>query len=393
MQNAINFLRGNVYVKISSSYPERFLNLCAKNGIEFWDMSAPEPGLLFVRMRAADYKKIRPIAKKAICHVHITEKRGLPFFTHKFRRRTALITGCAVFCIAAWIFTSFVWVIDIDGFESLDTAILRRELANNGVKIGAYAPSVDLDTLKNDILIKMPELSYIFVNFNGSHAEVKARKRTPPPEIIPQDKPCDIVATRDGIITSIVVKSGTPAVARGDTVMKGQLLASGYITGRAGSTVVTHADADVRARTWYRTVAKMPKIYFEKAYTGREKTQRTLILFGKRIKLYFNGGISYKKCDKIIEKTDLTLPGGRRLPLSLETARISEYVPHEKELSEDEAFQQLRDGLSASLALSDDGELVRADYTTASNEKTFEVTMVAECIESIGREQMLLKDG
>ncbi len=393
MQNIINFLRGNVYIKVSGSYPERFLNLCARNGIEFWDMSAPCPGEIFVRVRVADYKKIRPIAKKTMCHVHITEKRGLPFFTRKFRRRTALITGCAVFCVAAWVFTSFVWVIDIDGFESLDTALLRRELENNGVKIGAYSPSVDLDALKNDILIKMPELSYISINFNGSHAEVKARKRTLPPGLIPQDEPCHIVASRDGIITDIVVKSGTPAVVRGDTVMEGQLLASGYITGRAGSTVVTHADAEVRARTWHRETAKMPRTYFEKVYTGREKTQRTLIVFGKRIKLYFNAGISYKKCDKIIEKTDLTLPGGRRLPLSLETAHISEYVVNQREIPEDEAFRNLRDGLSSSLDLPDGASLVRADYTAASDGDVSEVSMVAECIEPIGKEQTLLKDG
>ncbi len=393
MQKAVNFVCGSVLIEIRGAYPERFLNLCAVRGIEFWDMSAPDVGVLCVCMSVSNYRKIRPIAKKTMCHVHILKKQGLPFFTYRFRRRAALIAGCAVFCIVAWVFTSFVWVIDINGFESLNTEVLRRELARGGVYIGAYADSVDIESLKNDILIKMPELSYISVNFSGSHAEVTARRRTMPPEIIPMDTPCNIVAERGGIITDIVVKSGLPAVARGDTVIEGQLLASGYVTGRAGSTVITHASAEVSARTWRRETAKMPRTYAEKSYTGREKKQHTLILFGKRIKLYFNGGISYARCDKIIKKTDLTLPGGKKLPISLETAYIAEYETVEREFSQDVAEKMLRDGLEASLSLPAGGELVNAEYEAASDSTGFSVTMVAECIEPIGKEQVILKDG
>ena len=38
-------------------------------------------------------------------------------------------------------------------------------------------------------------------------------------------------------------------------------------------------------------------------FTGGEKTCCTIILFGRRIKLYPNSRISYTKCDKIIKNT------------------------------------------------------------------------------------------
>lgn len=393
MQNAVNFFLGSVLVEVRGSYPERFFNLCARSGIEFWDMSIEDIGVFRVRMTAATFKRLRPVAKKAMCRVHILERSGLPFFTNRFRKRSALIIGCAAFCIVAWVFTSFVWVIDIDGFAELDTAKLRAALKDSGLSVGTYAPSVNISDLRNNVLITMPELSYISVNFSGSHANVTARKRVSPPEILAKDIPCDIIADKDGIIYDITVKSGTPEVVRGDTVTKGQILASGYITGRAGSTIMTHADAEIRARTWQRKSARMMKSYSEKVYTGREKSVYTIILFGRRIKLYINSGISYMKCDKIIEKTDLTLFDKLCLPLSLERATYREYETRDALMSDETAYDTLSEGLHAALDIPDDAEVVNADFKTSSDDRFAYASITAECIEKIGEKREMLRNG
>lgn len=393
MQNAVNFFLGSVLVEVRGSYPERFFNLCARSGIEFWDMSIEDIGVFRVRMTAATFKRLPPVAKKAMCRVHILEKSGLPFFTNRFRKRSALIIGCAVFCIVAWVFTSFVWIIDIDGFAELDTAKLRAALRDAGLSVGTYAPSVNISDLRNNVLITMPELSYVSINFSGSHANVTARKRVSPPEILEKDIPCDIIADKDGIIYDITVKSGTPEVVRGDTVTKGQILASGYITGRAGSTIMTHADAEIRARTWQKKSARMMKSYSEKVYTGREKSVYTIILFGSRIKLYINSGISYMKCDKIIEKTDLTLFDKLCLPLSLERATYREYETRDALMSDETAYDTLSEGLHAALDIPDDAEVVNADFKTSSDDRFAYASITAECIEKIGEKREMLRNG
>ena len=391
MQNVINYIVGSVRVEVSGSYPERFFNLCARYGIEFWDMESVETGIFRVSMTAESFRSIRPVARKSMCRVRITEKKGMPFFANKFRKRIALAAGAAVFFIAAWVFTGFVWVIDIDGFAELDTAVLREALAENGVYTGAYTANVDAESLKNNILIKMPELSYVSVNFSGSHAEVTARKRTSPPEILNSAEPCDIISDRDGIITEITVKTGTPEVKRGDTVVRGQLLASGYVTGRAGSTAMTHADAEIRARTWQRKNAKIAKTYNEKQYTGREKKLYTVIIFGNRIKLYINSGISYAKCDKIIKKSDLELFGGLKLPISLETALCREYETVPKIMTDEEAQKEITPSLENAVEPGEDGEILNVHYTTSSDEKILYAQITAECSEKIGVQRKLLK--
>ncbi len=393
MQNIVNFFRGSVRIHITCSYPERFFNLCARADIEFWDMEIPSPGEILISLPIKDFRRLPVIARKLSCRIHIIEKSGLPFFSHRFRKRNMLIAGCVAFCLVAWVFMNFVWVIDINGFEGLDRAKLLRSLSDCGVKIGAYIPKIDRGSIRNDVLIKMPELSYVYVNFKGSNATVTAKKRVMPPEILAEDIPCDIVADKDGQICDITVKTGNPEILRGDAVTKGQLLVSGYMTGRAGATVITHADAEIKARIWKREEAKMMKKQSGKRYTGKEKTAWAIILFGKRIKLYFNSGISYMKCDKIIRKTDLALPGGMKLPLSLEKSIYREYETEGLELRDEDAFGMLGYALNVALGISQDAEVSDISFKTGSDDDFAYAEMRAECIEPIGIKKEILKIG
>jgi hypothetical protein len=46
MERVTNFLRGNVRIRVRCRYPERFINICAKSGVEFWDMEREEDDLV-----------------------------------------------------------------------------------------------------------------------------------------------------------------------------------------------------------------------------------------------------------------------------------------------------------------------------------------------------------
>ena len=267
MLGILNFFLGWVLIEVSGSYVERFLNLCAKNGIGFWGMDRLAPDLVRVRVTVSNYRKLKPYAKKSMCHIHIVSKHGIRFFTVRFKKRIALISGLLLFLSIAWVLTSFIWIIDISGCSPEKKADLEKYLRENGVYIGAYVPKINITELKNDILIKMPDLAYVGVNINGSHAYVNVRDRVNAPEVeVNEDQPCNIVARKGGIITSIVVTSGTQEVQKGDMVVEGQLLAGSYMTGRSGSTVVMRAKAQVRARTWHRVTSLLPMKFLYVSY-------------------------------------------------------------------------------------------------------------------------------
>lgn len=391
MLSVINYLLGNVHVEVRGAYPERFLNLCAQNKIAFWDMTRPEIDVLRIRVSVADYLSLRKYAKKTMCHLHILKKTGLPFFTNKFRKRFALITGLAVFCITVWVLSSFIWVINIEGYSNVDPAFIREHLKNNGVYIGAYGKSINMSDLQNDILLNIPELSFITVNLSGSHANVTVRERTKPPKIISMDEESNIVASRGGIITSITVQSGMPEVKPGDTVVEGQLLAGGYMTGRAGTTITCRAIAEVKARTWQNFTAKYPLKTRVKTYTGNKSVRHTIIFGDRRIKLYFNSGNPYIECDKIGKSAYLTLPGNIKLPIALETQMFREYKTKAYDIPVDTVYEYISDRMEQYIQLDDRDVLLNKRFEGKIINGAAAVNMIAECEQIIGKEQIIPK--
>ena len=391
MLSMLNILFGYVRITVCGAYPERFLNLLAQQGIAFWAMQRLELDRISICLPVADYLRIRPFARRAMCHPHIERKIGLPFFTRRFRKRAALLIGLAIFCSIAWVLTSFLWVIDIEGCRTVDSARIREVLRQNGVYPGAYAKSIDHEDMKNDVLLNIPELSFIAVNISGSHARVIVRERTPAPEILSHDTPSNIVAARPGIITAITVTSGTPEVQPGDAVTEGQLLASGYMTGRAGTTLQTRAIADVRARTWETLRAAMPADTRAKTYTGLRTRRRVLILGNLRINLSFGSGNPYAECDKIIKNVRLTLPGDLALPIALETQDFYEYSTAAVAVDQETLFAYISDRMEQYIALAQQDHIINRQQTNAVQRGAAVVTLTVECERTIGREQIIPK--
>ena len=392
MLAVVNYFLGWVLIEVRGAYVERFLNLCSAAGIGFWGMERIAEDRVRMCITVAGFRAIPVYARRAMCRVHILKKCGLRFHTVRLRSRAALVAGLAIALAAVWVMTSFIWSIDITAYDGADTEALSRYLSENGVRIGALTRRVDTERLQNHAYVEMPELSYFGINISGSRVHVHIRERAVPPEVESgKDAPANIVAKRAGIITSIVVQNGTPEAAAGDAVQEGQLLASGFMTGREGTTVTVRAKADVRARTWHTVTSMMPLKTHFKTYTGREKSRRTLVFGEKRIKLYINSGIPYAECDKIINTTVLTLPGDIHLPLKLERETLREYVSEEGEISPEDALEYLSERLEDAIELEEGARLIERRYNAGFKDGNARVTVIAECEEQIGTEQKIAK--
>ena len=67
---------------------------------------------------------------------------------------------------------------------------------------------------------------------------------------------CDLVATKDGILSKFIPLSGIPLVKEGDTVTKGQVLVEGVEGYEQESTCFLRAA--VEAKVWYRAESDVP---------------------------------------------------------------------------------------------------------------------------------------
>ncbi|HCA04387.1 MAG TPA: hypothetical protein DEO32_00665 [Ruminococcaceae bacterium] len=247
MLNSIfRFIKGNVDFEGSGKFPERFLNLTVRSGINLWNAS-PTAGGLRGSMAAGDYRKIRLTARKAGVRLKITKKRGLPFVAAKYRYRKGLLFGAAAGVALIIFLSSFVWTVEINGCENVSETRLLSTLAENGLYSGCFRNSLDTAKIKRRTLLEVPELGWLSVNLSSGKASVEVREKAKKPAVNTHQTPRNIISSADGVITGCNVRNGTLTVTRGSGVVKGAMLVSGVLATEQNTIRYVCADADIYA--------------------------------------------------------------------------------------------------------------------------------------------------
>lgn len=389
MRGAINYLRGTVRVELTSKYSERAVNICAANGVDFWDLERTDDGASRMSVNISGYLKLREVADRSgAFSVRIIRRRGAPFLLWRIRKRYVLLAGM-VLCLAAVTLSSFfVWQIDVTGNETVSTSRILASLRSLGVDIGTSTFKISQERISNRMLLLVPELSWITLNTHGSRIEVVVREKVPKPEILDPDVPTAVYAAKAGIITEMEILEGWSAVEAGDTVDVGDELISSYVP--VGDGRFVHAEGRITARTWYEFTLSTPLETVKKEYTGRTRRRRALILAGKRINLYFFGGNPYEYYDKISQYDTLIMPGGSVLPVTLVTDSFEEYERVSSGLPAEEAERLLRSRLMYMLEREiGDGSVTSTSFEKYERDGLLYVTLRAECLEEIGRPKEL----
>ncbi|MCX7614420.1 MAG: sporulation protein YqfD [Clostridiales bacterium] len=390
----LNYLRGNVRIEMRGACIERLLNICAFNGIDFWDLERIDADLVYATVRISGFRKLRKYSRRTMTKIKITKRRGVPFLVFRYRWRYALWGGALLSAAFLYFLTSFVWTIEVVGCSHTTPVQILSALNDLGLKTGVFKRSVDPTELKNEMLLKVDKLSWIAINIKGTNAEVIIREREETPFMIPKNDPCDIVAGKTGVIYKMNVKEGKALFTPGQTVVKGDMLVTGTIVSEKEAGVrYVHSLAEVQARTWYTLSGSAPETYLEKKYTGNKKIRKALIFGDKRINLYLNSGIPFDFCDKIIKKEKVIVNDNMHLPVAVVTETYLEYVPKKAHSRSGEVSTAIKRALEKQLKEDIQGGTIRSSVCTNTLQNdVVTVTLHAECIEEIALEKELNKE-
>lgn len=83
-----------------------------------------------------------------------------------------------------------------------------------GLFPGAGRKGIDAKSVASALMEKFPEIGWVSVNTQGCSAEICLEEGVPVPETS-EKEPANILACQDGVILSMDVFSGTPAVQVG----------------------------------------------------------------------------------------------------------------------------------------------------------------------------------
>lgn len=379
-------LSGTVSAKITGACPEDCLSRIAAAGIRFRDFQKLDELTVCVKISQRDIPTVRQFAKKTMCSVTFLDVSGLiPRLRAMGKRIFYLPVLLGLVALVFWL-QSHIWFFTVSGNETIPAEKILWVLEDNGIQFFTPVDSLDMNTVKNQILEDLPELGWITINTEGGHAQVVVRERTEKPVITEDSAPSNVVAKKSGVISRVEVTGGTASVAEGDIVSEGDLLISG-ISDLDKTMLLTRAQGEIYAHTWNPVTAKTSEFLTQKTYTGREKTGYQMTLGKKTINLYKSSGISYDNYDKIMESVRAELPGGYQLPVKLTKITWREYIPTSVPLEEGQAQGLLEEAIQRQLRLSlTAGSVVETRLELVQEEGKFLLTGTAECQEEIGTE-------
>lgn len=381
----INYVRGNVGIEIRGAAVERFLNLCAQNQIDFWDVRRLAPDLVRATVRIQGFRQLRRFARRTMCTVHIVEKRGMPFQARRLRPRAALWGGAVLCAALLWAACQMVWTIDVSGCDQALQAEALELARQAGLRPGVPSGGIDGEQVRDYLMTHSDRFSFVAVNIRGSQAQLLVHGRVPVPEMTPVDQPCDVVADKTGIIASIRVKAGAAMKKAGETVMEGELLAAGTIVSAQGEVYQVHAMADVELRTWHTLQTLMPTSLTAKTPTGRQKTRWWLVVGSRRFRLSPIEKEPFQWYDTFIEKKPLRLTEHTVLPIALVRRRYVEYQPREFTVSPAVCSRVLENRQREALARRlPEARVVSADFACQYGRPFAQGVLTVECREKTG---------
>ena len=289
LRKLLAYLTGYVELLVRGPQLEKFINLTASMGLSLWDVRRLGSEVLQAKMQANSFLRIRSLVKKSKTTVKVLRKVGWFFTIRKVWQRKPFLVG-ALFCLGLLVYLSnFVWVIRIEGFEGVAREKLCVELKRAGLRPGVTRQKLlnEKRFVEQEVLLHTKQAVWLGITIQGVVAEVRviARKSAPAKSV-----GHDVVASREGIITKLVVVRGTPAIKEGDTVARGDLLITGieWHTDRASGTLrqeAIPAQGVVIARVWYDWEIIEPKIFWKTTVSKIVCTEYSIKYRGKLCRL------------------------------------------------------------------------------------------------------------
>ena len=337
-----HYLKGYVIVEVHGATSEKFLNLVTYHGMDLWNIQRNEAGICFCTS-IQNFKLMKQDAHKTKCRLRIKYKKGLPFVTYRYKKRKLFVVGIGIFVAMLWLLSSFVWLVEVEGNQRINSLDVIHTLEKNGYCSGKLKSTMNLRMAEAIVLREYPDVIWVGIDYEGTRLIVRLSESVLPPPMNEQATTSySLVAKRDALVTYIAVEKGKPMVKVGDIVKKGDMLVSGKMPlGEEDETLYyTTAKADIRGKTVYSVTQTIQKKQVKKAYNHEVGKQYHLKCFDKKIPLFPSKKLQ-GTYDTLYTLHQLRLTKFFPLPFAIEIESQIGYEPTYYELNLEEAKDAL----------------------------------------------------
>ena len=387
----LKYILGYVRITVEGYYIERFINICTTSKILIWNLKREKGVRLYLNIGIKDFFEAVKIAKKLKCKVKITQKRGIPFLVHKYKKRKIFLILLILITCFIGFSSNFVWNVEIKEENGQKLENIEKDIENAGLKTGILKSKVKTKEIINNIRLQRKDVAWIGIELKGTNAIVKLVKADEKPEIIDENEYCSIVSNKSGIITKISAQTGTANVKVGDIVKENDVLINGWMEGKFTGIRYVHAKGDVEAKVWHTKHKKILYNTTQTIETGNTEKKYEMKINNFKINFYKNLS-KFKIYDTIETENKFKIFSDFYLPISFVKKINKEQEKVQKKYSLEEAktvgIKELQEELDKEIENKDN--IVNKNINTYEQEDGVDIYVTYEVLENIGTNEKIV---
>lgn len=293
-------------VKITGKDLDRFIKQMYRLNINLYDIKYKGKSI-YVKVDSVSYNKLINI--KTIYEIEVVRFYGLAYFIDYFKRNYIFLSFVMFGFLVLLILTRIIFDIEVVHSKKDIRELIYEELYNHGLKKGHFILSYDdTEKIADDIVRNHKDkIEWLEIERVGVKYIVKVEER-----VINKENSNisnrDLIAKKDGIITSINASSGEIRKKVNDYVKRGEVIVSGNITKDEKIKKTVGAKGKVFAEVWYEAKVNIPLHYREVIKDSKIKNNINLFFLDRKIP-FFNTGKTVES-DNVIYLKNKIFPIG-----------------------------------------------------------------------------------
>lgn len=253
---------------------ERYLRAAADSGIPL--KGARRFGRTLTGVAAEEHMAaLEALARQGGWLFTHLEAVGANRLWERLRRRWPLAALLALALAGVCVALQWVWTVEVLDAGSY-AGDVRAYLTEAGVRPFVWKSSVDTAALRGALEWRYPKVAWVEVGWRGTALCVRLMEGTPKGNTVDWHGSRDVVASRDGVIVSVVPVAGTARCKPGDVVRKGQVLIAGEERDGAETVRPVSARGTVMARVWDGATVRVSLREKQTEYTGKKLLRQTV---------------------------------------------------------------------------------------------------------------------
>ena len=378
-----NYFKGYVRVKITTPQPERFLNMAVISNIYLWEIERPSTTEIIFSVSVRGFKKLRKIVYMVRGRVKILNKRGFFLLLKKFKDKRLILFGLIPVILLNLILSSMILEINVTGNKITETEEILEKLREINLQKFAFRSNIDNDKIYLKLVRELDEVVWTGVYEEGTRLTIEIKERRTPPEIIPKNEPCHIVAKKDGVIRRLITENGDPLVRDGHVVKKGQVLISGIIISPLEGLRYLHSMGSAIAEINHEESLDIKLYEYKKNYTDNIYYK----LYFKDLDLTPNRIVPFYNYDERVKRYTFSF-------FDLRVKKYLEYTLFKEPVSYEEAVKKGKEALTDELFSLYNKESIKNYEFKITNidEETVNIKLSANILEDIAEQRIIRKE-